>query len=186
MSQIAIRRSVIGHLAVIAAASLLAACGSGGSDTPTTNQAVTATASVDLDRILQLVNAARAQARACGGTNMPATSAVTWNSKVATAAQVQSDFMRTQDVFTHSGAGGSNVGDRLSATGYDWAAVGENIAAGQLSEDEVVAAWLASPAHCSAIMTSGYSQIGVARANGVSTNTFPSYWTMVLARPTTG
>ena len=33
--------------------------------------------------------------------------------------------------FSHTGANGSSVGDRLNAVAYGWASVAENIAAGQ-------------------------------------------------------
>ena len=46
----------------------------------------------------------------------------------------------------------------------------------------VVDGWLASPGHCANIMNPSYADIGTACvASG--TSSYPTYWTMDLARP---
>ncbi|MEX2366451.1 MAG: CAP domain-containing protein [Pseudohongiellaceae bacterium] len=72
------------------------------------------------------------------------------------------------------------ISDRVTATGYTWSAVGENIAAGYSSVEEVMQGWLKSPGHCRNIMSDQFSEFGVSRVD-VSDADFPSYWTQVFA-----
>ena len=63
-----------------------------------------------------------------------------------------------------------------------WDTLGENIAAGQESVASVMAAWMASPGHCSNIMGVNYTEVGVACVINNS-STYRTYWTMDLGRP---
>lgn len=64
----------------------------------------------------------------------------------------------------HLGATGQlyhgNVGNRMSAVGYDWSEGGENIAAQYLTPRDVMAAWMASPEHCQNILDPDYRDVG--------------------------
>ena len=182
---------------------LLAACGSGSEDSPATAATVsTASAppsvpdatgpaatpsapssSVDVVVTLQLLNAARAQARSCGTDAMPAVPPLVWSATLEQAAVGHSQWMQATDTFSHTGANGSTVGTRVSATGYAWGTVGENIAAGQRDVASVIQAWLTSPGHCRNIMNASFADIALAMVPGTSSNTYRSWWTMVLGRP---
>ena len=65
------------------------------------------------------------------------------------------------------------MGNRISAAGYGFKgfrsyAIGENIAEGQQSIDEVIKGWFKSPGHCMNLMNAGFKEIGVAE--------YEDYW----------
>jgi uncharacterized protein YkwD len=68
---------------------------------------------------LELVNASRAQA---------GVKPLAFDAELVSAAGNHSDWMVAQDVFSHTGVNGSSASARMKAAGYDWTAVGENIA----------------------------------------------------------
>lgn len=125
------------------------------------------------------INAIRASARSCGGVSFGAAAPIAWNDKVESSALVQADYMQTSDSLTHTGSGGSTLGDRVSAAGYSWAGVAENIGWGYASLDEVLQGWLESPGHCANLMSPDYSEIGIGQSGSGS----DAYWALVLARP---
>jgi uncharacterized protein YkwD len=131
--------------------------------------------------LLARINAIRASAHTCGSTAYPAATPLTWNTRVEDAARTQALYMQGNDVFSHTGANGSSVGDRLSASGYSWNAVGENIAAGYPDAAAVVAGWLGSPGHCANMSNPAYAELGVVMQPGTSANTYSTWWVMVLA-----
>lgn len=130
--------------------------------------------------MLDLVNLARAEARDCGAISFAATQPVSWNCQLMEAAKVHSVDMANNDFFNHSGSDGLQVSHRVTATGYDWRAVGENIAAGYPNESAAVAALLDSPGHCENIMNPDYQEFGSA-SEFTNRRVFPSYWTQVFA-----
>jgi uncharacterized protein YkwD len=132
--------------------------------------------------MLTQVNNARSQARTCGTVNYKAIAALSWNCTLEAVADEHNRDMGDHNFFSHTGSDGLSVGDRVKNAGYDWSAVGENIAAGQPTTDAVMAAWLDSPGHCANIMDSSYSEIGAA-SYAVSGSDYPIYWTQVFARP---
>jgi len=132
--------------------------------------------------ILAAINAARAQARSCGLTAMPATTALAWSAKLEAAASRHSTDMAVHNFFSHTGSDGSNVGQRVTDAGYRWSGVAENIAAGQDTVSQVMSGWLASAGHCANIMRASYTDVGVACVSSDG-STYGSYWTMDLASP---
>lgn len=114
--------------------------------------------------VLALTNQARAHARTCGWRRFAAAPPLSLAPALARAARVHSRDMVTHDFFSHTGSDGSTPGQRVTRTGYRWSMVGENIASGSRTPQEVVAGWLASPHHCANIMTAGFRQMGVAFA----------------------
>lgn len=133
-------------------------------------------------RILELVNAARAEGRRCGDEEYPAAPPVTLSPRLYEAALEHTHDMASRGVPSHEGSDGSHVGERVTRAGYLWQAAGENVAAGQQDVDSVMAAWLESPGHCATLMASFFTQMGVAFERTPSKN--PSiYWTQVFAAP---
>ncbi|WP_100206778.1 CAP domain-containing protein [Stutzerimonas stutzeri] len=132
--------------------------------------------------ILQRVNEARAQPRQCGSRSFEAAPALSWNGELADAALAHSRDMAKQDFFSHRAPDGSLVSDRASRAGYSWERIGENIAAGQGSADQVMAGWMASPGHCSNIMNPDFAEMGAAYAIDKS-SAAGSYWTQVFGTP---
>ena len=130
-------------------------------------------------RVLELVNAARAEPRNCGDRRFAAVPPVEWNATLAATALAHSSDMAQRNYFAHAAPDGGAVGDRATRHGYDWRAIGENIAAGQGSPRQVVAGWLSSAGHCANIMSGDFTEMGAAYAvNRDSTSTI--YWTQVF------
>lgn len=132
---------------------------------------------------LKAINDARAVARNCGGATYPSVAPVRWSLKATEAARIESDWMQTNNSWGHVWPDGTNVATRLDRAGYEWQSAGENIAAGFMSLESVMKAWLDSPGHCVNIMRADVDEVGVSLIWGESRNTYRSYWTMVLARP---
>ncbi|RJP63844.1 MAG: CAP domain-containing protein [Comamonadaceae bacterium] len=132
--------------------------------------------------LLQQINAARATARSCGATALPAVAPLAWNDRLFSAAARHSRDMATNNYFSHTGLDGRSASQRVADEGYAWSWVGENIAAGQSSVSTVMSGWLASPGHCANIMRAEYRDVGVSCVQQAG-STYGRYWTMTLARP---
>jgi serine protease len=89
--------------------------------------------------------------------------AVVMNEALCRAAAAHAQEMATRGVLTHTGADGSNPGDRISRTGYRWRTWGEIVGQGQRTPAAVVQAWMDSPGH-RAIILGNFREVGVAKA----------------------
>jgi uncharacterized protein YkwD len=89
--------------------------------------------------------------------------------------------MAQNNYFSHDSLDGKTFAQRLTDAGYNYSAAGENIAAGDLTVEQVVNHWLNSPGHCVNMMNPTYRDIGVACASSTSAS-YGSYWTMDLGR----
>ena len=130
-----------------------------------------------IERVLELTNAERTKA---------GLEPLKLNQQLADAADSHSDSMAEDDFFSHTGADGSNVGDRVQSNGYDYLALGENIAAGQQTAEEVVQGWMESPGHRANILNSDYTEIGIGYEyleNDTGTVNYNHYWTQVFGTP---
>ncbi|HUT41096.1 MAG TPA: CAP domain-containing protein [Gammaproteobacteria bacterium] len=132
--------------------------------------------------MLTRVNDARSRARDCDGVNYPATAALSWVCTLEDVAYEHSRDMGDYNFFSHTGSDGLTAAERTTNAGYNWSAVGENIAAGQQTITAVMTAWLDSPGHCATIMRSSYTELGAA-SHIVTGSDYPIYWTQVFARP---
>lgn len=131
--------------------------------------------------VLQRVNALRAAGAVCGGDTFPATNAVSWNAQLLQAALGHSADMAQKNYFSHTSQDGRTLGQRVTAAGYVWSNVGENIAAGQQSVEQVVTGWANSPGHCRNLMNANFRDVAVACVRNNSSD-FRLYWTMNLGR----
>jgi len=141
----------------------------------------------ELEKVLALTNAARAHERNCGSIYYAAAAPLSRNPKLDTSAQYHAEDMAATGQLTHSTPSGAihytpgmNVGQRVQHEGYSWQAVGENIAAGQISAEQVVTDWLESPGHCANIMNPNYKDIGLGYKKSAD-NT--PYWVQDFATP---
>lgn len=125
--------------------------------------------------LLDRVNEARSQPRQCGNENFDAAKPLSWNCKLEDAALAHSEDMVEQEYFSHTGPDGVQVGERVRSRSYSWSAVGENIARGQNSVDDVVDGWLSSPGHCANIMSTKFTEMGAARVE-VPGSPYSPYW----------
>lgn len=126
----------------------------------------------DLDavrrQIVAAVNAARRKA------GVPPVKA---NGDLDEAAQRHSEDMLARNFFAHQSPSGATVRERSRAAGYRWRTIGENIAEGQLSIQEVMDTWMRSPGHRRNILDPGFKELGVGLAMGPSGGTYRVVWT---------
>ena len=88
------------------------------------------------------------------------------NSDLETAAQRHAEDMLARGYFAHESPSGTTVRERSRKAGYNWTAIGENIAFGQTSVDEVVETWMGSPGHRKNILGRHFTELGVGLALG--------------------
>ena len=189
---------------VTALCALLAACGGGGDATvpaggsapsatpgasaPAATPAVAVGSTCNLPdfraSLLARINQVRARGADCGVDGVfGAAAPVAWNDKLTLAAEGHSQDMAAKNYFSHTSADGRTLADRVNATGYAWASLGENIAAGYPGVNAVMDGWIASPGHCANLMNAGFAEVGVVCVPGVAGDTYSTYWTMDLGRP---
>jgi uncharacterized protein YkwD len=133
-------------------------------------------------RLLELINAARGQARMCGKQAQPATEPLSWNAALASAAEAHSRAMAGGNFFSHRDKDGRIPGDRAELAGYRASLVGENLAAAQVSAQQVLDGWLASPEHCANLMNPQFRELGAAYARDDNSDA-GIYWTAVFGVP---
>ena len=118
-------------------------------------------------RVLELTNTEREQA----GLGPLALSP-----ELSGAAQDYSQVLASGDCFAHTCGPLPKFRDRVTQAGYlGWTAIGENIAAGYLTPEAVVAGWMASSGHRANILSPRYSEIGIGVVS--SGGRFGMYWT---------
>jgi uncharacterized protein YkwD len=113
------------------------------------------------DDVVRLVNERRSEGGVCGGQSFGASAGLSKDSALRCAARNHSKDMATRGFFDHQNPDGENPEDRITRAGFDWTAIGENIAMGQPTPDEVMADWMSSPGHCSNILSPAFDYIGV-------------------------
>jgi uncharacterized protein YkwD len=133
-------------------------------------------------RVLELVNAARAEPRRCGRDRFEAAPPLAMATTLTAAASLHALDMAARGELSHDGSDGSDSGERLTRAGYTWQVSGENVAAGQPDAEGVVAAWLQSPGHCATLMNPHFTETGVAFALAPG-KTPAVYWTQNFAAP---
>lgn len=139
---------------------------------PTLKIELSTATNINNEALLKLVNDTRSAGCNCGSTKMPPVAALTWNANLAAAAIYQSKYMASIKSMVHTSANGETVGARVTATGYSWTAVGENIAAGQTVETQVFNDWITSESHCKNIMSPSFKEMGAAKTD--------IYWVQVF------
>jgi len=115
-------------------------------------------------QVLRLVNAARSRERLCGRRPQPAAPALQLDATLSAAAREHAQDMLRYGYFDHAGRDGSTPGTRVAARGYRYQLVGENIAEGPQSPQEVVQGWIDSPGHCQNLMDPRFRDMGIAFA----------------------
>jgi len=133
-------------------------------------------------RALQLVNEVRARGARCGERSFGPAPPVKLSGTLATVAFGHASDMAVHNYFEHQDRSGHSPADRVRAVGYAEKLVGENIAYGPKSADEVVQGWLDSPGHCENIMDPRFAEMGIAYAAGQASK-HGLYWVQVLAAP---
>lgn len=99
--------------------------------------------------------------------------ALTGNSRLNRSAQGWTNVMVSHRNFTH----GADFASRISAVGFNWSNVGENIAAGFETPAAVVRGWMASTGHCQNILSPVYRVVGTGISRGAPQSSAHGTWT---------
>jgi uncharacterized protein YkwD len=131
---------------------------------------------------LRLINQRRAAGATCGarGSFAPARPLVA-QPPLTQAALGHSRDMADNDYFSHDSRDGRTMADRVSATGYAWRSIGENIAAGYDTLAQTIDGWMSSEGHCANLMNPDFTEYGLACARNDASR-FRIYWTLDLGR----
>lgn len=140
--------------------------------------------------MLDSINQIRAQQIDCNdglGIVGPVNSLI-WNDNLYASAYEHSNDLAKSNTFSHAGSGTeyditgtnnnnkSSFSERIKANGYvNYNTVGENIAAGYSTTEEVSIALLSSPIHCGILMSSAFKEVGMAFSINESTS-YKVYW----------
>jgi uncharacterized protein YkwD len=124
--------------------------------------------------MLARVNAARRAAGSPPLTADPALDAV---------AQEHAEDMLRRAYYDHNTPEGRTPRERLEATGYLAHQVGENIAEGEFSVEEVMGGWLASSGHRKNLLDRGFAHLGVGLAVGRFEDRLRLLWVQEFAAP---
>ena len=138
-----------------------------------------------LQRVLVLTNQARAQPRKCGDRHFDAAPPLQWDEQLERAATRHARDMARHAYLDHRGRDGSTPAQRVTAAGYRWRSVGENVAAGQPSAEDVVEDWIESPGHCANLMNPVYTELGASFAINLDARE-AVYWVQAFGRPALG
>ena len=133
-------------------------------------------------RVLQLVNDVRAEGTRCGTKSFAPAPPLQESAALDRIAYEHAADMARHDYFEHVDLSGRTPADRVRASGYREKLVGENIAYGPTSAEEVVAGWLHSTGHCENLMDARFSEMGLARVSGQGSR-HGLYWDQVLTQP---
>ena len=117
---------------------------------------------------LKQINHVRSTGCTCGTTYMPPAPPMVWNDNLEKAAKGHAWDMSNNNYFSHTSKDGRSMEDRIVFAGYIFNgfksfAIGENIAFGQMSINEVMNGWLKSPGHCKNLLNPQFKEVGVAQ-----------------------
>ncbi|HEY6618856.1 MAG TPA: CAP domain-containing protein [Steroidobacteraceae bacterium] len=141
-----------------------------------------AQAPMQATRALQLVNDVRARGARCGDRAFAPAPPVRLSQTLGGVAFGHADDMAKHNYFEHEDLMGRSPADRVRAVGYQEKLVGENIAYGPKSAEEVVQGWLDSPGHCENIMNPRFAEMGIAYAAGQASRR-GLFWVQLLVAP---
>jgi uncharacterized protein YkwD len=131
---------------------------------------------------LRLVNEVRARGTLCGNRAFAPAAPLTASRTLDSVAFGHAADMAEHDYFEHEDRSGRSPAARVRAAGYREKLVGENIAYGPQSADDVVQGWLGSPGHCENIMDPRFTEMGIAYAPGRGAKR-GLFWDQLLAAP---
>jgi len=103
------------------------------------------------------------------------------------AADKHSQDMANLDFFSHTGKDDTQPWDRTDAAGYESKTVGENIAVGYRTPQQVVDGWINSPGHRANMLNPAYNEIGIGYyflEKDTGSVNYNSYWTQVFGKGT--
>jgi uncharacterized protein YkwD len=102
--------------------------------------------------------------------------------QLTTAARNHSADMACNSFFSHTGSDGLLPWDRVSALGYSYSAIAENIFAGSSNAQTAFDAWMNSLGHRDNMLNPTYTEIGIGYRYWAD-SPYDAYTTAVFARP---
>ena len=129
--------------------------------------------SLDADKARELINAYR-KSKGLKPLKLDTT--------LTEAAKAHSRDLAKWDRISHYGSDGSNPWDRVKRVGYPAKLAAENVGTGQVSIDEVIKGWQASPGHNKNLLLSDAEHMGIALVQDSRTE-FKTFWTLVIGSP---
>lgn len=138
------------------------------------------------EEVLLLVNEVRAVGADCGaeGEFGPA-EPLAMDAILRCSSRLHSLDMFERDYFDHTNPDGLDPFDRMEQAGFSGSYMGENIAYGQRTPEEVMQAWVDSDGHCSNIMNPNYTLLGVGYYPGADSwrDGNQHFWTQNFGAP---
>ncbi|OUD16251.1 CAP domain-containing protein [Thioflexithrix psekupsensis] len=122
--------------------------------------------------LLRLTNAERSKQK------LPA---LTLNTRLGEVAQKHAEDMAKNRYFSHTGKDGSTPSSRLTAAGYAFYYVGENIAAGNATPAATIEQWMNSTGHRANILGENYTEIGFGYFADPN-SPYRHYWVQLFAK----
>ncbi|MGW7486548.1 CAP domain-containing protein [Streptomyces sp. NPDC054786] len=141
--------------------------GAGATD-PAGTRAATGTAAAFAQKIVELVNAQRAQ-HGCGP--------LTVDRRLQAAAQAHSDDMAARNYYEHNTPEGVDPGTRMTKAGFPWGSWAENIFKSPKDPSTAMKGWMDSPGHRDNLLNCSYKATGV----GVNLSANGPWWTQDFA-----
>ncbi len=133
--------------------------------TPSNNEAL-------VSQVLRLVNERRTRI---------GLAEVSFNPVLTSMAEGYAAEMIEQGFFAHENPStGEGPGERAYKAGYVFLEMGENLAAGQETAEQVVAEWMASPEHRDMILGMQWQEIGIGVRIG---GDYSVYWVLEFGNP---
>ncbi|WP_275461983.1 CAP domain-containing protein [Streptomyces noursei] len=140
----------------------------GGAGAPVGARTATGTAAEFAHKVVELVNAQRAQ-HGCAP--------LTADPHLTAAAQGHSDDMAARNYYAHETPEGVDPGTRMTRAGFPWMSWGENIFKSPKDPATAVDGWMNSPGHRANILNCAYKATGV----GVNLSSNGPWWTQDFA-----
>ena len=99
------------------------------------------------------------------------------------AAQRHAQDMLARSFYGHETPQGVGPFARALAAGYRPGSIGENVARGQFSVEEVMDGWIKSPPHRRQLLDPEFSEVGFGFAHGHNADGYQTYWVQLFGRP---
>lgn len=82
------------------------------------------------------------------------------NAQLATSAQNKAQHMLSNSYFAHDAPDGTTAWSFIAASGYDYSAAAENLAASNQGASAIVTGWMNSPGHRANLLNTTYQEVG--------------------------
>jgi uncharacterized protein YkwD len=126
-------------------------------------------------QMLEAINKLRREGCQCGTQYMPPVHELISNDTLGLSAKKYVIEMHDNNFLDHISPTGTSPILRAAEAGYTGQYVGENIARGYYTLEQVINAWKNSEEHCTTMMDSLYYELGAAQAS--------DYWIQEFGRP---